>query len=165
MLASAPPTLAAGEADAGCGLPSQSGSGEGSAAGTPNTTSYTDSTVQPATTYSYTVKALDTAGNVSAASPATRVTTAAGFIATVFYKPDSSWSEVNIHYAPAGGQWTTPPGVAMDEAYPGWKKKSLNLGVLTDCRQSSTMPEAPGTTTAEETITSPPAILESKMVR
>lgn len=40
-----------------------------------STTTFTDSTVQPSTTYSYTVDAFDTAGNHSAQSPALQVTT------------------------------------------------------------------------------------------
>jgi glycosidase len=50
---------------------------------------------------------------------------------TVFYKPSTSWSSVNIHYAPNGGQWTTVPGVAMDTACNGWRKKVIALGSAT----------------------------------
>lgn len=49
----------------------------GSSIGTSATTDFTDSTVAPDTTYSYTVKAVDAAGNVSAASNALAVTTPA----------------------------------------------------------------------------------------
>jgi chitodextrinase len=50
-----------------------------------STTTFTDSTVQPSTTYSYTVDAFDTAGNHSAQSAALQVTTpAAG-------SPHSNW--------------------------------------------------------------------------
>ena len=49
----------------------------GKSIGTTNasTTTFTDSTVQPSTTYSYTVDAFDTAGNHSAQSSALQVTT------------------------------------------------------------------------------------------
>jgi glycosidase len=49
---------------------------------------------------------------------------------TVYYQAPTSWSAVNIHYAPAGGSWTTVPGVAMS-AYTGcsgWYSKELDLG-------------------------------------
>lgn len=51
----------------------------GTSIGTANagTTTFTDSTVQPSTTYSYTVDAFDTAGNHSAQSAAVQVTTPA----------------------------------------------------------------------------------------
>lgn len=51
--------------------------------------------------------------------------------ATVYYKPNTSWSNVNIHYSPTGGTWTTPPGVVMDEACTLWKKKTIALGSAT----------------------------------
>lgn len=51
--------------------------------------------------------------------------------ATVFYKPNSNWTNVNIHYQPNGGSWTTPPGVAMEEACTNWKKKTITLGQAT----------------------------------
>ncbi len=46
--------------------------------GSTTTTSYTDSGLSASTAYSYTVKAKDAAGNVSAASSALSVTTSAG---------------------------------------------------------------------------------------
>ncbi|WP_229263536.1 carbohydrate binding domain-containing protein [Cohnella cholangitidis] len=48
--------------------------------------------------------------------------------ATVFYKPNANWTNVNIHYAPVGAAWTTSPGIAMEPACVGWKKKTLSLG-------------------------------------
>jgi glycosidase len=51
--------------------------------------------------------------------------------ATVFYKPNTAWTTVNIHYAPTGAQWTTPPGVAMEVACDGWRKKTISLGTAT----------------------------------
>jgi chitinase len=50
----------------------------GAVIGTAATTSYTDGSVQPSTTYSYTVRARDAAGNLSAQSSALGVTTPAG---------------------------------------------------------------------------------------
>jgi chitinase len=50
----------------------------GTVIGSSTTTSFTDGTVQPSTTYSYTVRAKDAAGNLSAQSPALGVTTPAG---------------------------------------------------------------------------------------
>jgi len=51
--------------------------------------------------------------------------------ATIFYKPNTSWTTVNIHYAPNGAAWTTPPGIAMDTACTGWRKKTVSLGQAT----------------------------------
>ncbi|WP_308167385.1 carbohydrate binding domain-containing protein [Catellatospora tritici] len=58
-------------------------------------------------------------------------TTAPGNTVTVFYQPSSTWTTVNIHYAPTGGSWTTAPGVAMDAACTGWRKKTIDLGTAT----------------------------------
>ncbi|MFC8272745.1 carbohydrate binding domain-containing protein [Streptomyces sp. NPDC057271] len=51
--------------------------------------------------------------------------------ATVYYSTDKNWSAYKIHYAPAGGTWTTSPGVAMESACTGWVKKSITLGSAT----------------------------------
>ncbi|MBU2665243.1 alpha-amylase [Actinoplanes bogorensis] len=53
------------------------------------------------------------------------VPAAAATTVTVYYKPPAAWSTVNIHYAPNGGSWTTVPGVAMDAACTGWRKKEV----------------------------------------
>lgn len=92
---------------------------------------FTDSALSPSTTYSYTVVAVDAAGNVSAASAATPVTTAAGNVATVYYYR-TDWTAVNIHHNGAG-TWTVAPGVAMTQACTGyWKTTSaINLGAAT----------------------------------
>ncbi|MFE0590718.1 carbohydrate binding domain-containing protein [Micromonospora echinospora] len=51
---------------------------------------------------------------------------------TVYYQPPSAWgSTVNIHYAPTGGTWTTVPGVPMDVACTGWRKRTIDLGAAT----------------------------------
>ncbi len=48
---------------------------------------------------------------------------------TVYYRPATSWTTVNIHYAPTGGSWTTAPGVAMTaSSCSGWYQKSVDLG-------------------------------------
>ena len=51
--------------------------------------------------------------------------------ATVFYRPSTSWSTVNIHYAPDGASWTAVPGVAMPAACDGWRSYTINLGSAT----------------------------------
>jgi len=48
--------------------------------------------------------------------------------ASVYYKPAAGWTNVNIHYAPTGGAWTTPPGIAMAPACAGWFKQEIDLG-------------------------------------
>ncbi len=94
-----------------------------------NGTGYTDNTAAPSTLYSYTVKAFDAAANASGPSAAASVTMpAGGNTATVYYKNSANWGTVNIHFAPAGGNWTAVPGVPMTSACSGWKSKSIALG-------------------------------------
>ncbi|HZH79626.1 MAG TPA: carbohydrate binding domain-containing protein [Archangium sp.] len=102
----------------------------GTQVGTPTSTSYTDSGLAASTAYSYTVKARDAAGNTSAASTALAVTTSAGNSVTVYYK--KGFATPYIHYRPAGGTWTTSPGVAMPAAeVAGYAKSTLSLGSAT----------------------------------
>jgi chitodextrinase len=91
----------------------------GTSIGTANasTTTFTDSTVQPSTTYSYTVDAFDTAGNHSAQSTALQVTTPAA--------PPPSAQFVEAGVAGTGTQvtsttitFTTP--VAAGDLLVGW---------------------------------------------
>ncbi|WP_433360066.1 carbohydrate binding domain-containing protein [Actinoplanes sp. CA-142083] len=57
---------------------------------------------------------------------------AAASTVTVYYKPPSAWSRVNIHYAPTGGSWTTVPGMPMSAAScAGWYRKDIDLGAAT----------------------------------
>ena len=103
----------------------------GTQAGVVASTAFTDSGLAPSSTYVYTIVAKDAAGNASAASTARQVTTAAGNVATVYYRLPSGWSTANIHYAPTGGTWTTSPGVAMAAACSGWTASTVNLGSAT----------------------------------
>ncbi len=102
----------------------------GTQVGSPTSTSYTDSGLAASTAYSYTVKARDAAGNTSVASSTLNVTTSAGNSVTVYYK--KGFSTPYIHYRPAGGTWTTAPGVAMpDSEVAGYAKYTVNLGSAT----------------------------------
>jgi chitodextrinase len=103
----------------------------GTVVGTTTTLTYTDTGLSPSTAYTYTVKALDAAGNVSPASGSTPVTTQAGNIATVYYKIPSGWTTVDIHFAPTGGTWTTVPGVPMSAACSGFDVYTINLAAAT----------------------------------
>ena len=58
-------------------------------------------------------------------------TAAAANTVTVFYRPNPAWTTVNIHYAPTGGAWTAVPGVSMDAACTGWRRKTIDLGTAT----------------------------------
>ncbi|GGO27634.1 alpha-amylase [Microbispora rosea subsp. aerata] len=51
-----------------------------------------------------------------------------GNSATVYYY--TGWNPAYIHYG-INGSWTTVPGVAMDTACTGWKKKTIDLGTAT----------------------------------
>lgn len=101
---------------------------DGTQVGTSAGTTFSDSGLNPASAYSYTIVAQDSAGNVSPASPARSVTTAAGNVARVYYKLGGGWTTANIHYAPTNGTWTAVPGVAMESACTGWKSKTVSLG-------------------------------------
>ncbi len=62
----------------------------------------------------------------------TPASAAATSTVTVYYKPPSAWSTVNIHYAPTGGAWTTVPGVPMAAAScAGWYTRVVDLGAAT----------------------------------
>ena len=63
----------------------------GTAVGTTATTSYTDSTVSPSTTYQYTVDAFDAGGGRSAQSGALSVTTSAGVTTPTRIPPHGYW--------------------------------------------------------------------------
>ncbi|MFE5619502.1 carbohydrate binding domain-containing protein [Streptomyces sp. NPDC056524] len=52
--------------------------------------------------------------------------------ATVYYSTAAlGWTTANLHYAPAGGAWTTVPGIGMEAACTGWWKRTVDLGAAT----------------------------------
>ncbi|MBX6168487.1 MAG: alpha amylase C-terminal domain-containing protein [Thermobispora bispora] len=51
-----------------------------------------------------------------------------GNSATIYYY--TGWNPAYIHYG-INGAWTTVPGVVMDTACTGWKKKTIDLGTAT----------------------------------
>ncbi|MFI2781049.1 carbohydrate binding domain-containing protein [Streptomyces sp. ALB3] len=54
---------------------------------------------------------------------------AEGGAASVYYSTATvGWTTTNLHYRPAGGSWTTVPGVGMEPACTGWVRKSVDLG-------------------------------------
>ncbi|APE25630.1 MULTISPECIES: carbohydrate binding domain-containing protein [Streptomyces] len=58
-----------------------------------------------------------------------------GAKATVYYSTAAlGWSTANLHYQPAGGAWTTVPGVGMQAACAGWWKREVDLGTATSLR-------------------------------
>ncbi|HEX9781959.1 MAG TPA: carbohydrate binding domain-containing protein [Opitutaceae bacterium] len=103
---------------------------DGTPVATTTTTGHTDGGLLAATTYSYTVRARDAAGNTSAASNALNVTTSANNTVTVYYR--KGFSTPHIHYRAAGGTWTTAPGLPMPAAeLAGYAKSTINLGPAT----------------------------------
>ncbi|MFC0004302.1 carbohydrate binding domain-containing protein [Micromonospora siamensis] len=57
---------------------------------------------------------------------------AAANTVTVYYQPPTAWgSSVNIHYGVDGAAWTPVPGVAMDTACAGWRRRTIDLGAAT----------------------------------
>nr|AKP45383.1 alpha-amylase [Cystobacter sp. Cbv34]QQZ45548.1 CysT [synthetic construct] len=94
-------------------------------------TTYSDTGLSPSTTYSYTVRARDAAGNVSSPSTALSVTTQTGNSATVYYF-NNNFALKYIHFRIGGGTWTTVPGNVMATSeVPGYAKYTVNLGAAT----------------------------------
>lgn len=55
--------------------------------------------------------------------------------ASVYYSTATvGWTTTNLHYQPAGGSWTTVPGVGMEPACTGWVKKTVDLGTATSMK-------------------------------
>ncbi|MBW7475411.1 hypothetical protein K0T92_11685 [Paenibacillus oenotherae] len=97
--------------------------------GTTTTNSYADLGLTPSQTYNYTVKAVDAANNKSLPSSLS-VSTSSGYTVTVYYK--KGFTTPYIHYRPAGGTWTTAPGVAMPASeVAGYNKYSVYIGAAT----------------------------------
>jgi chitodextrinase len=114
-----------------CGVTQYAVYRDGKRIGTTATTTYTDSTAAPKTTYKFSVMAADAAANESASSSQSEVTTPDANRATVYYFR-KDWIKTCFHYAPTGGNWTTPPGVTMEQACPSWwVKKDIILGSAT----------------------------------
>ncbi|ATB27055.1 carbohydrate binding domain-containing protein [Melittangium boletus] len=94
-------------------------------------TAYSDTGLAPSTSYSYTVRAKDAAGNTSAHSAALAVTTPAGNSATVYYS-NKDFATPYIHFRAGSGAWTTVPGYVMASSeVAGYVKYTVNLGAAT----------------------------------
>ena len=76
---------------------------DGTLVGSPSSTSFTDTGLAASTTYSYTVKAIDAAGNLSAASSAVTATTSGGGGGTITdcTTPDNTWNTTDLQ----GGEY------------------------------------------------------------
>lgn len=102
--------------------------------GTPTGTSFTDSGLTAATDYTYTVRARDTSGNLSAFSTTLAVRTASAGTNTAlvyYYTKTRAWPSAFIHYQ-LNGTWTSTPGAAMNEAAcTDWAKKTVAMGSAT----------------------------------
>ncbi|QUL56793.1 fibronectin type III domain-containing protein [Paenibacillus tritici] len=98
--------------------------------GTTASTSYTDSGLSASTAYEYRIKAYDASGNLSGFSAAAAATTPAGNNVTIYYK--QGYSTPYIHYRPAGGTWTSAPGVVIPASeVAGYNKITINTGAAT----------------------------------
>ncbi|MBW7475174.1 M6 family metalloprotease domain-containing protein [Paenibacillus oenotherae] len=95
------------------------------------TTSYSVTGLTASTSYNFTVKAYDGAGNLSPSSDTlTASTTAPGNSVTIYYK--KGFATPYIHYRPVGGTWTTSPGVSMPASeITGYNKLTVNIGTAT----------------------------------
>jgi len=105
----------------------------GTLVGTSTSTSFTSTGLAAATTYTFTVKAYDAAGNRSAeSSPPASVTTPAGNQVTIYYK-NTAFTNSYIHYKlDNSSNWTTLPGSQMQSStYPGYASITIELGSAT----------------------------------
>ncbi|QMV40329.1 carbohydrate binding domain-containing protein [Cohnella cholangitidis] len=104
----------------------------GTLVGTATGTTFTDTGLTPNTTYSYTVKGVDAAGNRSAESSAATAITLAGNALTIYYK-NNAYTNSYIHYKLDGSTtWTTVPGTQLQASnYPGYNVVSIQLGSAT----------------------------------
>ncbi len=103
---------------------------DGVVVGETSETTFTDNGLDPATTYTYAVVALGDADQKSEASEELEVTTQEeleGNYVTVYYK--HGFDTPHMHYRPEGGEWTTAPGVRMEESeIAGYSKLSVDIG-------------------------------------
>lgn len=68
-------------------------------------------------------------GVVAHSDPCSGTGGGSGNTATVYYSTQTlGWTTANFHYAPAGGSWTTVPGLGMEAACTGWWKKTVDIG-------------------------------------
>ncbi|HZI05435.1 MAG TPA: carbohydrate binding domain-containing protein, partial [Archangium sp.] len=97
----------------------------GSLVGSPGSASYTDNGLSAGTTYSYTVRARDTAGNVSALSAALSVTTSTTGATVTFNETASTVVGQNIYVVgsiAALGNWSTASAILLSpDNYPTWR--------------------------------------------
>jgi chitodextrinase len=98
-----------------------------------SSTSYSDNGLNASTSYTYSVKALDAAGNSSELSEVLSVTTnpaPPSNMVTIYYK--QGFAKPFIHYRPVGGSWTTAPGVLIPTSeVGGYNKITINMGTST----------------------------------
>jgi chitodextrinase len=96
----------------------------GSLVGSPSSSGYTDTGLTAGSTYSYTVRARDTAGNTSAQSTALSVTTSTSGATVTFNETASTVVGQNIFVVgniAALGSWSTGSAIQLSPAnYPTW---------------------------------------------
>jgi chitodextrinase len=81
---------------------------DGTLIASPSATSYSDTTAQPSTAYSYAVAAVDAAGNASAKSTAVNVTTPAGSTTTILFSDGFETGNLS--------KWTSSSGLVAESA-------------------------------------------------
>jgi glycosidase len=103
---------------------------DGNPVGNTTTTTFTDTDLDSDTTYTYTVVAEGDAGQKSDPSVAIEITTKAATernFVTVYYK--NGFNTPYMHYRPEGGEWTTVPGIKMENAeIAGYSKLTVDIG-------------------------------------
>ncbi|WP_236340091.1 RCC1 domain-containing protein [Paenibacillus plantiphilus] len=99
-----------------------------------NNSSFAVTSLTPNQTYTFTVVAVDTAGNRSPVSNPVTVTTNTSTTvnpaATVYYKLPAGWTQAYMHYRlSSGATWTSTPGIKMKPSeIPGYWKLDVDLG-------------------------------------
>ncbi len=92
--------------------------------------SYAITGLNALTSYSFTVAALDAAGNKSAPGETVDITTTAAPVnnnVTIWYK--KGFATPHVHYSPEGGAWTTAPGTVIPASeIDGYNKIVIDIG-------------------------------------
>ena len=86
------------------------------------------------TNYSFSVRAADAVGNISAESNVVQVKTNppnTSNAVTVYYKRKVATGTQYMHYRPVGGTWTAVPGTAMTNGQNGYAFVTVGIGAAT----------------------------------
>ncbi len=111
----------------------------GTMIGTSAVNNFIDSALPSGTSYTYSVRAIDNAGNLSGASnllgTATKANGSSKQVQLYYFNSSAS---MYIHYRPDGGVWTTAPGVKLTaSSYSGYVTATIDIGSSTSISEAA----------------------------